>query len=71
VRPAGDLADDIEPRFSGDTTTKKAVLLLVTTVTEVFEVDAEHVDELPPSVPALLRKAEPALFPVLRAAGRR
>jgi hypothetical protein len=47
------------------------VLLLVTTVTEVFEVDAEHVDELPPSVPALLRKAEPALFPVLRAAGRR
>ncbi|HEY3253295.1 MAG TPA: hypothetical protein VGJ91_05085 [Polyangiaceae bacterium] len=59
------------PRLITRTTVKAAVVTLVTTVTEVFEVDAEHVDELPPSVPAF-RKAEPLVtLPVLRVAGRR
>jgi hypothetical protein len=61
----------LTPRLVTRTTTKKAVVFLVTTVTEVFEVDAEHVDELPPSARSL-RKADPVLTaPALRVAGRR
>ncbi len=60
------------PRLVTRTTTKKAVLLLVTTVTEVFETTGEAVDELPQVAPAL-RKTQPFLptLPALRVAGTR
>ena len=58
------------PRLIARTTTKKAVLLLVTTITEVYETTGEAVEELP-SRPGLA-KAEPAvLAPARRVAGAR
>jgi hypothetical protein len=58
------------PRLITRTTTRKAVLLLVTTVTEVFETTGETVEELPLAAPGL-RKASTQPAPMLRASGAR